>query len=301
MSSAGRVCPICGSATVRVGVVFGRQALRDFHVSSCCQCQFSFVDDPLEDFSEVYDEAYYGGRGADPLVNYLDEVGDPERTIRKYEWRGVLTAVSTLEPITRSTKWLDLGCGLGGLVSYLRARGLNAVGADEGWGTDWCEQHGVPLVDAATTTEQFDVITAVEVIEHVPDPVAFLKRARNLLRPGGILWLTTGNAQPWRGRITEWPYVIPEIHVSFFEPKTMAIAMERAGLEVHPSAWTPGFADIVRFKVLKNLRRSRPGIVERLIPWSVASRAIDHRYRALEHPFGRAPRAAVASVGLTTR
>ena len=61
-------------------------------------------------------------------------------------------------------------------------------------------------------------MTAIEVLEHTLDPLAELRRIRALLRPGGLLLLTTGNAAPFASRLTQWPYVIPEIHVSFFEP-----------------------------------------------------------------------------------
>ena len=273
------------------GVVTGHIARRTFRLASCPECGFAFIADPLADFAGIYTEDYYSGRGADPLVNYVAEALAPERTIRRYEWRGVLKAVAELTPITGDTKWLDLGCGLGGLVTYLRDRGIDAVGADEGWGASWCKDHGVPLVDAATTTERFDVITSIEVIEHVPDPLGFLRQVARLLRPGGLFWLTTGNAVPWRGRLDVWPYVIPEIHVSFFEPRTMAQAMARAGLEHHDAVWTRGHPDIIRFKVLKNLRRNRTGTVERLIPWSFASCLVERRYGALQHPYARSPRA----------
>ena len=45
----------------------------------------------------------------------------------------------------------------------------------------------------------------------------------------GLLFLTTRNAAPFRKRLSSWRYVVPDVHVSFFEPTTLAVALEVAG------------------------------------------------------------------------
>ena len=45
-------------------------------------------------------------------------------------------------------KWLDFGCGLGGLVRFARQHGLTLVyGFDEGWSTEWMADHGIPVLE----------------------------------------------------------------------------------------------------------------------------------------------------------
>ena len=83
----------------------------------CRSCSYAYVLEPRTDFAELYDEAYYEGRGADALVDYATEMDDP-RTVRVYEWQGITEVVRGLAALSPSTRWLDYGAGLGGLVRY---------------------------------------------------------------------------------------------------------------------------------------------------------------------------------------
>jgi SAM-dependent methyltransferase len=248
------------------------------------------VSNPRLDFDAIYSEDYYRGRGADPLVDYLNEAEHPETTIRQFEWRGVWQVVSGLMPITPETRWLDYGCGVGGLVLHLRHRGLkHAVGFDQGWSLRYLRQRDIPHVtdsdlDGAAAT--FDVVTAIEVIEHAVDPLAALARVRALLRPEGLLFLTTGNASPFRDRLPSWGYVRPDVHVSFFEPSTLALALETAGFDPTFPGYIPGWEDIIRFKVLKTLRRQQISRLAAVVPWRLASHLIDRRLAVTAHPVG---------------
>ncbi len=102
-------------------------------------------------------------------------------------------------------KTLDLGCG-GGLVSAPLARmgaALTAIDASDeaiGAARAYAEQAGLNIDFQATTAEalvdqgvQFDLVTALEIIEHVADVGAFLAAAQALVRPGGLLILSTIN------------------------------------------------------------------------------------------------------------
>jgi len=282
-------CRICGAPTREVGTKHGRMLRQAFTLRQCGACRFSFVADPCLDFARIYTPEYYRGQGADPLVDYLYEVEHPESTVRAYEWRGIARLVATLADVGPRTRWLDFGCGLGGLVSHLRASGCDAVGFEEGWAAGEAARRGVPIVapdalDALVGT--FDVVTAIEVIEHVPDPMRMLARIRSLMRRNGLLFLTTGNARPHRERLAAWGYVTPEIHVSFFEPGTLALALHRAGFVPQAPRWRAGFDDIVRFKVLKNIHVRRRSRVESALPWTVLSRLVDRRVPVSAHPVG---------------
>ena len=100
---------------------------------------------------------------------------------------------------------LDIGCG-GGLVAEPMARlGADVTGADAAEGNIavarvHAEGQGLAIDYRATTAEalaaesqRYDAVLALEIVEHVADPAAFIATCRDLLRPGGLLILSTLN------------------------------------------------------------------------------------------------------------
>jgi 2-polyprenyl-6-hydroxyphenyl methylase/3-demethylubiquinone-9 3-methyltransferase len=103
---------------------------------------------------------------------------------------------------------LDIGCGAGVAAEALARRGFDVLGLDAaGEAIEAARAHAAGssqrLAYRVGTAEdllpeglRFHVITALEVIEHVPDAVAFLATLRDLLSPGGRLFLSTLNRTP---------------------------------------------------------------------------------------------------------
>jgi SAM-dependent methyltransferase len=215
-------------------------------------------------------------------------MSDP-RTIRKYEWRGVVRSLQTLIPVSEKTRWLDFGAGLGGLVRHARSLGIDVVGHDQGYAAERMRDRQIPCLSNLEDGRQtFDIVTAIEVIEHSVDPIADLRTMASLLRPGGLLYLATGNAAPHCAHLEDWTYLAPiDVHVGVFEPETLAHALRRAGLEPEWPGYLPGHTDVIRHKVLKALGFARRHAVEHLVPWPLASRFVDWRHRVSAHPVGR--------------
>ena len=72
-------------------------------------------------------------------------------------------------------------------------------------------------------------------------------------------------------------------------PTSFAALYRRVGLEPFNIGFGPGFADIIRYKVLKTLRISSRNAVERIVPWTLASRLVDRRHRVTAQPLARRP------------
>jgi len=283
-------CRICGGATRRVGEKPGKLVDRVFEILRCPSCGFVFVGNPWTDFEKIYSHEYYKGRGADPLVDYVFELEYPDRTIRDYEWRGLLKVITTLLCKKRGIRWLDYGCGNGGLVRFVgQSQRIKILGFDEGWIVNRARQSGIPVLDRdglKIAEGSFDVVTAIEVMEHVLDPLSTLHRIRKLLKPGGLFFCTTGNARKHRDHLLRWPYIIPEIHVSFFEPVTLEKALNRAGFRAEYRGFLQGHTEIIQCRTLKNLRVRSRAAWQNLLPWRAIAPIIDSCVGFTHHPIG---------------
>jgi 2-polyprenyl-3-methyl-5-hydroxy-6-metoxy-1,4-benzoquinol methylase len=273
-------CPVCGQQTHPLCSKRGKVAQREFHLRRCERCGLSYVADPWTDYSQIYDDAYYEGRGADPMIDYVFDLNDEERSVRTHEWQGVVRLVGSLVPLSSATSWIDFGCGSGGLVRHVtRATQCQIAGFDHGAIVEKARKAGIKIMDTVdldAVSGSVDVVTALDVLEHAPDPVGLLQRIRRLLRPGGLLLATTANATPFRAKLCEWDYVVPEIHVSFFEPRTLATAFEAAGFRPEFRGWMPGMTEIFRAKILKNLHLGGERKAwQSLVPWPVVARLAD--------------------------
>ena len=111
-----------------------------------------------------------------------------------------------------------------------------------------------------------------------------MSTTRVVLKPGGLFFYTTGNAQPFRGRLPSWQYVRPEIHISFFEPDTLAHALKMTGFRPEFKGFLSGFTDIIRFKALKNLHRRQRSLFEQALPWALLARLLDRKLHITAHP-----------------
>lgn len=290
MNGGALVCPICGAPTEPAGVK--ASAGRAYHLRRCAECGFACVADP-DTLADPYDDAYYRGKGADPLVDYLFDTDHPERTIRQLEWRGTLGVIESIKRVGNGTRWLDYGCGTGGFVRWLSRRGVAASGYDQGRGAALARERGIAVLDDAQldAAASFEVITAIEVLEHLVDPQPVVDRIARLLTPGGVFFYTTGNASRHAGALASWSYVVPEIHVAFFEPRTMARMLRASGLQTVEPRWSRGFSDIVAYKILKNLRVHRSTSPLAALPWQWVTRAVDRGAGVSAFPVGVRPEA----------
>ncbi len=156
-------------------------------------------------------------------------------------------------------KALDVGCGAGLLAEPLARLGAEVTAIDAA--PELIEvarvhsaRQGLAIDYRAAAVEdiegQFDLITSLEVIEHVADPRAFVAALAKRLATGGLLILSTPNATRWSKLLTitlaEGFGRIPKgTHdfAKFISPDRMKVLLADSGLQcldIEGIAWTPG-------------------------------------------------------------
>jgi len=283
-------CHLCGHPCDYIGKKIGKSNQKEYFWFRCTNCFFTFVDNPDADSSQTYNDDYYAGLGADSRVEYKYELENPEKSVRKFEWQGILKIIGSLIHITPQIRWLDYGCGNGGLVRYVRnSSKCDTVGFEEGAIAEQAIKKGIPIMNRdklLSMSGQFDIVTAIEVLEHIPNPLQILGEIYKLLKRPGLFFYTTANAKPFRDKILKWRYSVPEIHVSLYEPENMKQALIKTGFSVSYPGYVNGYTDVIRYKILKNLYIKRDYNVLRLLPWNILGKYADKQLGLTQFPTG---------------
>ena len=148
---------------------------------------------------------------------------------------------------------LDIGCGGGLLAEALAQRGARVTGIDvAGSALEVARLHlhesGLDIDYRLATAEDFaadhaagfDVVTCLEMLEHVPDPDSVIAAAARLLKPGGRLLLSTINRNPkaFALAIVGAEYLLRLLprgthdYRGFIKPSELAASLRAAGM--HP-------------------------------------------------------------------
>lgn len=156
-------------------------------------------------------------------------------TVKRYE-----SLLDDFESFRKTNRILDVGAGFGFFMQIAKERGWEIIGVEiSDLCIEECERKGLSVLKGMLTElnleeNQFDVITGLEVIEHVSNPKEMMQEMHRLLRKGGLLYLTTPNFNAInRYRLKEKYDVISyPIHLCYFTPKTLKKLSSDVGLSV---------------------------------------------------------------------
>ena len=151
-------------------------------------------------------------------------------------------------------KVIDIGCGGGILSESMAARGANVTGIDLGekplkvaklhlLETGQKVDYRLIAAEAlaAEQPEQYDVVTCMEMLEHVPDPASIVRACAQLVKPGGYLFFSTinRNLKSYLFAVIGAEYFLKLLprgthdYVKFIKPSELARFCRDAGLTVN--------------------------------------------------------------------
>jgi len=244
LTKASQGCPVCRD--VRRRAVVTQNGLGVVRCLSCGQRYVWPVPSDAE-LAAIYDPGYYrGGHGSVGFSDYAALTPARRQMFARH--------LDRIEGLIPRGRVLDVGCATGDFLLMAAQRGWEALGVDPSPAREQARAAGVRLVgrtidDAEIAPHSLGLITFWDVLEHLPDPVASLRRARELLTPGGLVAATVPNAGSAVARLsgTRWfGYKTAGEHLQFFDPATIQRCFETAGFDVairRPVAWscTVGF------------------------------------------------------------
>ncbi len=201
-------CILCASDKL-----INLKGFEDAYLCKCLSCGLVFskkipTENELKDFYKNYG-----------VNNYLSPL-----TIKRYN-----ELLDKFEPFRKTNRILDVGCGIGYFLVEAKKRGWEVYGTEISEDSaEICVSKGI-LISLGTLDSKnyepnsFDIITSLEVIEHINNPTIEIENFYKILREGGLAYITTPNFNSLLRYRLKGAYNIityPE-HLTYYTDKTL--------------------------------------------------------------------------------
>jgi SAM-dependent methyltransferase len=233
-------CNLCGADNAELVYVEKDRLMKlpgSFRLVRCRQCGLFYLNPrpTPEEMGSYYPQEYIPYAVAQEhgrtRMHYLN---------RSYGNQKRARAIGALRP--QGGKLLDVGCASGEFLHIMGQVGIWEVeGLDISRDATQVarERYGLrvfigELETAAYPTAFFDVVTLWDVIEHLHDPKGTLDEVQRILKPGGLLVMSTPNLQSWDARLfgPYWAGLDAPRHLFVFSPVTVSTLLGKAGFRI---------------------------------------------------------------------
>jgi SAM-dependent methyltransferase len=242
--NAPEVCPICEGPLHRTRVrAYDRLVTGEgpFGVSECPTCRYGVTVPQLsgEQLAPYYADSYYEdfyehtGGGGGPLHRLRQLL---RRRGAEGRWRRPPFQLDGVEP----GRVLEVGCGAGELLAQFAARGWETYGLDPSAAATAAAARRGARVHTGTLDDQpwergsFRLVVFQHSLEHIPDPVAAVRMAAELLEPGGTLLVDVPNWASWQRHLFRDRWFVLDLprHLQHFSPPALTRLGQALGLQV---------------------------------------------------------------------
>jgi 2-polyprenyl-3-methyl-5-hydroxy-6-metoxy-1,4-benzoquinol methylase len=228
-------CDLCGSPSEGHKTLFWKY---NTPVVRCSGCGLLYAN------PRWTEEQMFGRYTEEYWAHYADAVRPTasDAAANQQRWDPFVNAIEPARQDGRPSKLLDVGCATGEFLSAAKTRGWDTYGVETSpMAAEQAErftdsQVHVGTLEAAPFEDGFfDAVTLWDVIEHLHSPSAYINRIARLLRPGGMLALTTPNIRSLSFRLLgrHWWVVGPNDHIYYFAPRTIERLLSERGFKIH--------------------------------------------------------------------
>ncbi|QQS30165.1 MAG: class I SAM-dependent methyltransferase [Sphingobacteriales bacterium] len=233
-TDTGRHCPYCFADNSRKLYETLDMYDHTFQVNQCNNCNTVFLSpNPTpEQLEQAYSESYYGEQ-EQKFNTLVERVVDFFRKQRA----GIISGY-----IPSTAKVLDIGCGNGRFLYHLLKKGnYEAYGIElPGKAAERASKvEGLILKQGKLEPGDFqdsslDAVTMFHVIEHLDQPRQTLQIIGQIVKPGGIAYISMPNIDSWQSRLFKgkWLHLDPPRHVFFLSPRHLQHEMQQLGFQL---------------------------------------------------------------------
>lgn len=227
VQSSKKVCPSCQ----RPNIMFWPSRI---NLQICKDCNLIFQTKESIKEKVEYGTDYYDYWGMD---KYFKEV-------RRLKVNTSLSYLNLLDKKLgiKGNNLLDIGCAYGFTLEAAKSLGLNPYGVEVSPAAKYAKSQGFQvfdgdLINAPFKSNYFDIITMLDVIEHIFEPKHFLTHIHNLLKQSGSIIVVTPDISSISQKIlgNKW-FHLKEEHVCYYSHQSMEALLEQTGFDLKYSS-----------------------------------------------------------------
>lgn len=272
------ICPICGNKS---------KIYYKFNTASYFKCDFctSIFQHPLPNINDL--NKYADNEYSDGLYNQYVQAAKLKKATFEERVKNIIKVINKKRHLDKQ-KLLDLGCSCGYFIEAALEKKINSYGVEfSKVAINLAPKkirsriiHGdVNKLDKILKSK-YNIITAFDILEHTLDPLVFVTNAKQYLKEGGLLVISTPDTghylRPLMGK--KWPMLQPHQHTFLFSRHGLQILLKKAGYK--SIKFTPAKKQITLNYIMGQIRIFLPGLynfytkISPIIPNAIKDKSI---------------------------
>ena len=220
-------CPICHTQSKKLYNITHFDP--SFQIDVCENCGLQMQNPTPKNTQKLYSKDYYSGKAE---YSYQDE--RKSELASSYVWKARLKNIIRYKKPPAS--FLDVGCAFGGLVKTAQSLGYQAQGIDiSPYACQYAKAQGLKVDQGSLeknniAANSFDVVTLVEVWEHLSNLHQAMQSLQKITKPKAMILVQTANFLGWQARLAKdkYHYYLPG-HLFYYSTKNLRLLFSYYG------------------------------------------------------------------------